>query len=162
MGKWTKPWRGAETRLLHEWLANRYPDRRVVTNVRVGAVPAELQDESLSEAQLSALGGWRLWADAVVWDPPQIIIVEAMVIPRLGKISQLAGYLKLWPQTPEYADYRDWPAQGILLMAVDSPVVRAVARDAGLLSVVYTPPWVAQWLLTQSPGHRSPSLAGPV
>ena len=149
-----RTWRPAESRLLAEWLATRWSDRRTITRVRVGKVHPSLVQPDMSEAEIAAAGVWRRWVDAVIIDPPTIRLVEASIAPNPGKVSQLELYVRLWPLTPEYSEYRDWPVVGLLVSAVEDGMVRTLAVERGLMYEVYTPPWVHEYLQSRMPRHR--------
>lgn len=150
--------RQIETRLLNEWLAVRYPDRRVLQRVRVGSDHPALEIPGLSPSEQRMAMLWRRWADAVVFDNGTLVVVEATVRPRVEKISQLDLYIRLLPATPELVEYRDWPVRGVFVMAVDDPVMRDLAAERGYTVELYRPPWVDAYLLTLAPRYRAPSL----
>lgn len=147
-----------ETRLLNEWLAVRYPERRVQHRVRVGSDHPALEIPGLSPSELRMAVAWRRWADAIVFDDGTLVVVEATVLPKPGKISQLDLYLRLVPATPELVEYHDWPVRGVLLLAVDDPIIRSLAAERGHTVELYHPPWVDAYLLTLSPALRNASL----
>jgi len=147
-----------ETRLLGEWLSMRYPGRRVMQRVRVGSDHPALEIPGLSPSEQRMVVAWRRWADAIVFDNGTLVVVEATVLPKPGKISQLDLYIRLVPATPELAEYRDWPVRGLLLAAVDDPVMRLLAAERGYTIELYHPPWVDGYLLTLAPRRREGSL----
>lgn len=147
-----------ETRLLSEWLAVRYPERRVMQRVRVGSDHPSLEIPGLTPAEARMAMAWRRWCDALVFDNGQLLVVEATVFPKPGKISQLDLYMMLVPTTPELVEFRDWPLRGVLLCAIDDPVMRRLASDRGYTIELYHPPWVSSYLASLTPGMRAPSL----
>lgn len=153
--------RPIETRLLSEWLPRRFPERRILQRVRVGSDHPALEIPGLSPSELRMVTAWRRWADAIVFDNGTLVVVEATVLPKPGKISQLDLYMRLVPATPELAEFADWPLRGILLMAVDDPVMRSLAADRGHTIELYHPPWVDDYLLSLAPRARqAPLTAG--
>lgn len=147
-----------ETRLLSEWLAVRYSDRRVMQRVRVGSDHPALEIPGLSASELRLVANWRRWADAIVIDNGVLVVVESTVLPKPGKISQLDLYIRLVPATPELAEYHDWPVRGILLMAVEDPIMRALASERGYTVELYHPPWVDGYLQSLLPRSRRAPL----
>lgn len=147
-----------EARLLSEWLALRYPDRRTLQRVRVGSDHPSLEIPGLSPAEARMTLAWRRWCDAIVIDNGELLVVEATVLPKPGKISQLDLYMILVPATPELREYRDWTLRGVLLCAVDDPVMRRLASDRGYTIELYHPPWVTSYLATLTPGLRAAPL----
>jgi hypothetical protein len=150
MGRWSVPWVGAESRLLSEWLAIRWPNNRVLVHVRVGRIPIELGPDGLTDAQYRMLGVWRRWADAVIPLPDRLLIVEAGCIPDPGDISQLQYYLRLAPDTPELAEFGGLPCHGHLLYGCRDPVVEQMGVAAGLTIETFSPAWLQSYLSTRS------------
>lgn len=144
-----------ETRLLAEWLGARWPHRRVMQRVRVGSDHPDLEIPGLSPSERRMVLAWRRWVDAIVFDEGTLVIVEATVLPKAGKISQLDMYMHLVPATPELADYRKWTLRGVLLSAVDDPVMRRLATDRGYTVELYHPPWVDGYLASLAPRMRA-------
>lgn len=148
-----------EARLISEYIAMQFPECRTAQRVRVGKIPAVLGIPGLTPAEQRVAGVWRRWVDAVVWTPKRIIIIEATVYPDPGKVSQLDLYLRLFPQTAEFAEDLHTPLHGRLLFAIDDPTVRALARERGFSFVVYRPRWVEAYLAEQAPRRRRAPLS---
>lgn len=142
-----------EARLLSEYCAVTFPTARVLQRIRVGPLNPALEIPGMSPAERRLAGVWRRWADAVVIEPARVTIIEAAVIPNPGKISQLELYLSLWPRTAEYAELAGRPVRGLLISAVDDPLMRMLCRKHGLLMDVYRPRWVDAWFAT-APARR--------
>ena len=144
--------------MLSEWLAVRYADRRILQRFRVGSVHPDLAIPGLTDSEMRMVGVWRRWVDAIVIGDGELLVVEAGVVPDPGDVSQLSLYLRLLPATPELADYRKWPAHGVLLYAVDDPVTRQLAAEAGHVVEIYRPSWVDQYLEQLWPRQRRAPL----
>ena len=142
----TRAWNPVETRLLSEYLALRWPNNRHVQRVRVGSYDPAVDVEGLTPAEARALGVWRRWVDAVVWEPARIVLVEASVTPDPGHVAQLELYVRLWPRTPEYAEWAAWPVHGHLVYAMPDPVLPGMAAERGFTMEVFQPPWVRTYL----------------
>ena len=153
-----RTWQPAETRLVAEYLAIHYPDARTLQRVRVGRIPSELPDGGLSPAELAMLGVWRRWVDAVVFDGLTVLLIEASIRPNPGKVSQLDLYMRLFPATPEFADYRAADLRGRLVFAMEDPVVCGLAAERGYTVAVFRPPWVDAYLATLFHRQRRASL----
>lgn len=136
----------------------RYPQRRILQRVRVGSDHPALEIPGLTPAELRMAVAWRRWADAIIFDNGTLLVVEATVLPKPGKISQLDLYIQLVPATPELVEYHDWPVRGVLVLAVDDPVMRRLAADRGHAVELYHPPWVDAYLLTLAPRMRAATL----
>lgn len=161
MAKSRREYTVSETRLLAEFLGATYPNRRTMQRVRVGRIPAELDIRGLTPPEIASLGIWRRWVDAVVWDPPSVILVEAGIRPDLGDVSKLEGYMRLFPETPEFLEFRTWQLHGQLVYCVDDPVVRAMARERGYTVRIFRPTWVEAYLAELAPRLRRSPLPSP-
>ncbi len=142
-----------ERRLLAEWLARRYPHDRVQQQVRLGAITPTIGTDGLSPGELAALGVFRRYADALIFLADRLILVEASIPPHPGYISQLALYRHLLPLTPELIAFRALPVEMVYLVAIEDPVVTALARDAGIKVEVFRPAWVLDYLAERA-GRR--------
>jgi hypothetical protein len=141
-------WRPVETRLVSEYLAVKYPAARHLQRVRVGSHRPDLELTGYSPAEARALGVWRRWADAVVVEADRVTIIEASVLPVIGKAAQLWLYMQLWPATPEHADIAGLPVSGLLLYAVPDPVINQFAVLLGMRVDLFRPAWVETYLHT--------------
>lgn len=135
-------WTGAESRLVSEFLAVRFPDARTMQRVRVGRIPRELALDGLSPAEVRMLGIWRRWVDAIVFTDRDVTLIEAAVRPNPGDVSQLELYMHLFPMTPEFAEYKNTPLRGMLVYAIPDPVIEVLAARRGYTVQIYHPPWV--------------------
>ncbi len=142
-----------ERRLLAEWLARRYPHDRVQQQVRLGAITPTIGTEELTPSELAALGMFRRFADALVYRPDRLVLIEASIPPHPGYISQLLLYRRLVPLTPELVSFHALPVEPVYLVAIEDPVVTALARDAGIRVEVFRPAWVLGYLAERA-GRR--------
>ena len=151
-------WRPAESRLLAEYLAARWPHDRTITRVRVGERHPGLTQADLTDPERRMLGVWRRWVDAVIVLAAEVILVEAAIRPDPGDISQLDLYMRLWPATPEFADLRGRRARGHLLYAQEDPIIRQLALERGYTVEVWRPAWVDGYMESLSPRARRAPL----
>ena len=135
-----------ETRLVAEFLAKHYPDREWDTGVRLGRVVPELPMERYEPAELAMLQVTLRWADAVVFPPPNVIIIEGAIRGLPNKISQLELYAKLAHVTPRITRYGDYPVELLLVYAIEDPITVAMARERGIRCVYFHPRWVNKYL----------------
>ena len=148
-----------EARLVAEYCALTFPTARVLQRVRLGALNPALELPTMTPEERRLAGVWRRWADAVVIEPARVTIIEAAVIPQPGKIAQLDLYLALWPRTAEFREYGALPLRGLLVSAVDDPLLRMLCRQRRLLMDVYRPRWVDAWFATLPPRKTRAPLA---
>jgi len=151
---------------LLEWLMKNYPAGSWKTNVRLGAVSPELVERTVTDSERRALKLWTFQADAVVFLPDKIVIVEALVRPEWWKIEQLIEYERAFRSTPEYAKFADLPIEKVLLTTVDSPYHRAMAEERGIRVVLYQPAWLETYMQQYGIRRRRPPgayvVGGPV
>lgn len=142
----SRPWTQRERRLLAEWLATAHPGAFVQSQVFLGRSEPSPMLGALTEAEIRRLGGNRRWVDAVVIDATTVHLYEAKIRLEVKAIAELDLYNRLFPFTPEFATWKDWPRQLHLLYAIEDPVVLAIAREDNILAHLYHPPWVDDYL----------------
>ena len=153
----------AEGRLLAEFTAIRWPAAQIYLRVKLGPIVRAAVSGAETPAELAAVGIWRPWCDAVIAEGGLITIVEAKIRPSPGMISQLEVYARLWPATPEFEHLRSRPLRMFALMAIDVPVIRQLAAERGIVSEVYRPPWIEDYLATlHKRASAAPQLPVPV
>ena len=139
-------WSPREERLISEFCAKEFPDAPVRLRVRLGPYLSALDPSQLSDRELRMVGSWRRWADAVVVQPDRLTVIEAAIRPAVGKISQLEYYLRLVGSTPELLEFAGRPVHGLLLFAIQDPLLEQLAREKGFQVRYYRPPWVDEYL----------------
>jgi len=97
----------SEAKLVTRWLAKFHRTAPQWKRVRLGQVATK--DEAKFYKVILR------WADAIFLEDGQVWIVEGKLRPELGAIGQLEGYAKLFPVTPEFSMYKEWPVRMILL-----------------------------------------------
>lgn len=145
-------------RLVSEFLAKNYGKYPTRTRVRVGSVHPELKPGELSAAEQKMVGVFRRWADAVVFMPDRLVLIEAAIRPSPGDISQLELYEHLLPLTPELAEHKDKPIEKLLLYALEDPVIVKMARERGIRVTYFHPPWIDEYLKVLYPRERRAPL----
>ena len=149
-----RQWQAREMRLVVEYLAKNYGRYETRTRVRLGGYPKALDHPDLSEPERRALGVWRRWADAIVFMPTKLVLIEAKIRPGPEAIAQLKLYKHLLPKTPELAEHKGKPIELVLLFALEDKVVEQLARQEGIRVVYYKPPWVDEYLEVLYPRER--------
>ena len=155
----------ASTMLLHEWISMRYPNAMVFYQLRLGPTNRTLLNVTVTPEleRMLRLANW--YADAVILDQGEGLMVEAKVEPRPEAVGQVLFYLRLYWSTPELAPYAGLPFAPVVLFGESDPTVTDFARSLGVRVEIYTPPWIATYLERQQfrgRGSRSASPAGPV
>ena len=134
------------TRLLHEW-ANVQPwDVAPIYELRLGPTVLSAHAPVLTPKIEAMLRVFNRYADLVGIIGQEILVVEAKMVPEAGAISQLQHYIDLLPLTPLLREHRDKRVQGVLLFAVDDPVITQRAHLSGFRVEIFTPPWANEYL----------------
>lgn len=140
----------AERRLVAEWAAREYPDELKLFQFRIGAGPRSMAETGLTEEEWrSSYGMLRRYADVLVVTDDRWILVEGKIVSAPVAVGELELYARLLPSTPELADLPRAPIELVLLYAVEDAAVSAMARDKGMRTVLFRPPWVDEYLRTK-------------
>jgi len=102
-------------------------------------------------------GSWRRWADAIIFKPEEVVVVEATIVADPSKISQLELYLMLYNQTPELPHYDEENVEGLILYAVEDQAMLYLAHRKGLRTEQYQPTWLDEYLELLQGRKRTPS-----
>ena len=120
-----------ESVLLSRWLAKFHRQDLQWKRVRLGIV-SNPEEAKFYKVTLR-------WADAIFIDDGFVNIVEAKLKPDLGVIGQLEGYKKLFPLTPEFDTYKDWPIKLIILSPFLDLTISEIASEKGITYDVWKP-----------------------
>lgn len=120
-----------ESVLLSRWLAKFHRQDLQWKRVRLGIV-SNPEEAKFYKVTLR-------WADAVFIADGFVNIVEAKLKPDLGVIGQLEGYKKLFPLTPEFDAYKNWPIKLIILSPFLDLTISEIASEKGIIYDVWKP-----------------------
>ncbi len=134
------------TRLLHEWESIQPWDVNPIYELRLGPTRLTPNAPVLTPKIEAMLRVFNRYADLVGILGEEILVVEAKMVPEPGAISQLQHYIDLMPLTPLMQTHAGKRVQGILLFAVDDPLIRQRAEQAGFRVEIYTPAWANEYL----------------
>lgn len=96
-----------ESRFVNKWLWVYHRDKPQWRRTRLGALP---------DKEMSALYSVTLrWADAIILDGNELVIVEAKLNPVAGAIGQLELYRELIRATPEFDRFSNLPIKLVFL-----------------------------------------------
>lgn len=153
-----RDWQPRELLMVTEYLAQNYSKYPYRTRVRLGSIPAELNKIGMDLTEQRMAGVWRRWADAIVFRPRSVIIIECAIRPDPGYVSKLQLYGKLFKHTPELQPYARLPVSLELVYALRDDAVLQLARDAKIRCVEYKPPWLDDYLQILYPHERRAPL----
>jgi hypothetical protein len=140
-----------ETRLLSEYLAERFKGQRIIFQARLGVIAPANADQTYTQSELRLLGFWRRYPDAIVLLPDRVVIVEASMRPDPGKISLLDLYARLFRASPDFLEYQTFPIEKLTVWAFPDVATEAMAREHGVRVEVFQPPWVSSWMDSLQP-----------
>ncbi len=134
-----------ETRLLSEYLAERWAGVPLRMNVPLGPLP-----EGLTAAIGARAIGWarpfRPEVDAVVWPGGKMILVEAKILSVIDGIAKLPVYGGLVDSTPELLPYAALPRELVVVCPWDAEHVQKMAATVGVRVDVFRPAWIEDYL----------------
>lgn len=134
------------TRLLHEWSELQTWETTPIYELRLGPTPLVAYSATITPAIERNLRNSNRYADMVGITPTEIQVIEAKMVAEPGAISQLQHYVSLVYGTPVLQDYGNRRVQGVLLWAVNDPIIERAANAIGLRVVIYTPNWAIEYL----------------
>ena len=120
-----------ESVLLNRWLTKFHRSDLQWTRVRLGIIDNP-QEAKFFQVTLR-------WADAVFIADGFVNIVEAKLKPGPGAIGQLEGYKELFPVTPKFSTYKDWPIKLILLAPKLDFVTAQLASKKDIVFEIWKP-----------------------
>ena len=161
MSRAKRAWQPREMQMLAEFLTENYSERRFKMRVRLGSHPESLIHEGMTPEERAMVGAWRRWADALIFPPPDAILIESAIRPNPGKISQLELYALLLPHTPDVTLPKGTKIRLMLLYAIEDPATVFLARKKGIECVLYKPSWLPAYLRLLMPRERRGSLQTP-
>ena len=119
-----------ETDMLNAWLWEKHRTELQWTRKRVGVLPTK---------ELAKMYSVLLrWVDAIVIHDGYVLIIEAKIRPMPGAIGQLELYEMLFPETPEFQAYKDWPIKLILLCAMPDLSMIQLCSQKGITYEIFT------------------------
>jgi len=139
-------WQPRELRLVSEFLAQEFASWPYQTHVRLGSIRPRVEGAFVSDAEARMLGVFRRWADAIVFLPDRLVLIEAAIRPEPGDISKLELYERLIPNTPELSDFAALPVEKWLVYCIPDELLLVLAREKGIQVRYFRPAWVEEYL----------------
>lgn len=149
----------ASTRLLQEWVGLRYSSAQVWYELRLGPTARTLLGVQVSPALEAMLRVANWYADAVIVDGNEIVLVEAKVEPTPSAVGQVLWYYQLARATPALAPYTNLAIVPTVLFGEDDEQLNAWVRSMGIRVELYTPPWIAEYLVNRQFRNRRTNSA---
>ena len=79
-----RDWQPREQRLVSEFVARFYPGYESSTHVHLGSTPPRLKGKFTTDAEARLVGVFRRWADALVFLPDRVVLIEGKILPPPG------------------------------------------------------------------------------
>lgn len=137
-----RKYRLIETRMLSDWLAKVYPNRKKIIRSWLGPTGTsdQLDRAGVTTRVLLPFGGG--WVDAIILGPDWTRLVEACVVADTRHVGQLEGYVRLFRETEEYRDRWDKAIIPVLLYGYPRTLALRMARDKGFETIRYAPDFI--------------------
>ncbi|MBA7518434.1 hypothetical protein ES705_10504 [subsurface metagenome] len=153
-----RDWQPREQRLVSEFVARFYGDYESRTHVHLGSTPPRLKGKFITDEDARLVGVFRRWADAIVFMPDRLILIEGKILPQPGVLSQLKLYEELIPKTPELSEHRGKPIEKIIVCAIEDPLITELARREGVGVRIYRPSWINSYMKKLHPWEKTPGI----
>lgn len=126
-----------ERRFINEYLHEKFSDKHYQTRVWLGpAQPGKEANEYMVVGK---------WADAILFEPQQITIIETKLEPVATAIGQLEMYEQEFPKTLRFQQYWNTPIKKSLVTTRVDESVQDVCKLHNIEYVVYHPDWISFW-----------------
>jgi hypothetical protein len=135
--------RQVETRMVSEYLLLNYSKFPSRTGVPLGTIDDKLSAEQGYQKAINMSRPYRPEADAIVFLPNYILLVEAKIWNVINGLAKLPMYRDLVPFTPELAPYTGTEILMELVVGWTNDNLEIMARGLGVTIKVYSPPWLA-------------------
>lgn len=87
----------------------------------------------------------RRWADAIIREPDNMLVIEGKMKCEPAVIGQILNYRDLLPQTPLFYKYRELPVKMRVVTAIISDDVHKLLEAAGIDVEIYKPSNYEEW-----------------
>ena len=131
-----------ETRLIAEYVKERYSQFPFTLKQPLGSINEDLARDMGFEKALRLSRPTRPEADAVVFRPKQLILIEAKVWHIIDGLAKLPLYRSLIPVTPELAHVKDQEILMEIVVPWTNPNLETMAASVGAKVVLYKPLWI--------------------
>lgn len=136
-----------EKRLLEEWIAAKYPQAQTMLNLRLGPTQKHLVNVEVTPQLEAMLRVSNWYADAVILLPNELLVIEAKVDPLPEAVGQTLFYSRLIYRTPGLESVNPALIVPVVLFGEDDSEVSTFARQLGCRVEIYTPAWIADYLV---------------
>jgi hypothetical protein len=135
-----------ERRYVADYAAQKLPPGSYITNVPMGAIPAEIIAKYGLEAGRKLFQPSRPRIDLVHWLPNHYYLIECKIREPKQAVGDLLYYLGLAPATYDLPNYSTQKFVARLVVPWIIPSVRTAAEHYGFEIVEFLPPWVEDYV----------------
>ena len=126
-----------ERQISYEYLQRFYPDVPHWTRIEVGPMPPGENSFLYSRT--------RRWADAVVREPENMLLIEFKMKAMPDVAAQLLNYKDLLPQTPLFYKYKDLPIKCRVVAALCDDQTSKFIKSQGIELEMFKPMNYDKW-----------------
>ena len=126
-----------EKRLTNEYFAKNYLLKHVQRRVALGPTQVPIVNKQMNVI--------TRWADAIVYEPNLITIIEFKMEPKGDAIGQLNLYEQEFGKSVAYQQYWDRPIKKILVTTRVDDAVQEQAVSHNIEYQVFRPDWIKFW-----------------
>lgn len=135
-----------ETRLLSEYIAERYPGATYHLQFPVGSDPDAVPGMILDEGERRLMRNLNRRVDALVLTETEAVVIEATMCRPTDKIGRLQEYRLLFPASPEFMELGNRRVVYELVTAQADAVAERLCAQLGFRYVHWEPTWMADFL----------------
>lgn len=151
-----------EKRLIEEWAPKKYPGADIRYNFRLGPTQRHLTNQIVTPQLEAMLRVANWYADAIIFLPHELLCIEAKVDPLPEAVGQVLFYSRLIYRTPGMSEVNPALIVPVVLFGEDDPEVSDFARQQGCRVEIYTPAWIADYLVQRQFRRRlNPQVSTP-
>lgn len=126
-----------EKRLVNEYFSENFLDKHVQRRAILGPTQVMMVNKEL--------GVVSRWADAIVFEPTRITIIEFKMEPKPDAVGQLLEYEKLFRQTLGFREYWRLPIYKLLVTTRVDESLKELCVEQGIEYQVFRPEWIPFW-----------------
>ena len=126
-----------EKKLTNEYFAKNYLDKHVQRRAALGPTSVPIVNKSMNVIS-------RL-ADAIVFEPNLITIIEFKMEPKGDAVGQLDLYEKMFGTSGHFQQYWDRPIKKLLVTTRIDDAVQELAEEHNIEYQVFRPDWIKFW-----------------
>lgn len=135
-----------ERLLLAKYLQDRFPHHRKHTNAPLGMVDEELIATFGLQMALKMGIKQRPMIDAIVWDNKTLLFIEAKLRGWIDGLAKLPLYKMLADETPELAEFAEWPRRMVMVIPYTNNNMRYLAKRLGVEIDIFSTPEIDEYM----------------